>query len=199
MGVTGILLSGGIGSGKSTAAGMFAARGAVIISADAAGHRVLEPDGAAFAAVAARWPSVVRDGSIDRAVLAAVVFDDPRALAELEAITHPAIGRLVAEQVAEAEGSLTVVEVPLIRNGVPVLRDVVGPDWPLVVVDAPANTRRCRLAARGMDPEDIERRMAVQPSRSEWLAAADHVLDNGGDIDALARECDRLWELLGPG
>ncbi|NNL69734.1 MAG: dephospho-CoA kinase, partial [Acidimicrobiia bacterium] len=88
---TRILLSGGIGAGKSAAARIIAARGYPVIHADKIGHAVLEPEGEAFPAVAARWPEVVVDGMIDRPRLAEIVFDDPAALTELESLTHPAI------------------------------------------------------------------------------------------------------------
>jgi len=192
MDATGIRLTGGIGSGKSTAAGMLAARGAVVISADAAGHQVLEPGGAAVTAVADRWPQAVRDGRVDRSVLAEVVFEDAAALADLEAITHPLIADLLAERMAAASGPLIVLEIPVLRDGV-------GPAWPVVVVDAPDDVRRRRLEGRGMDPADVGRRMALQPSREEWLAVADYVVDNGGDLNTLAAECDRLWSVLGLG
>ncbi|HSG79140.1 MAG TPA: dephospho-CoA kinase, partial [Acidimicrobiia bacterium] len=86
------ILSGGIGTGKSTAADVFAALGAEIVSADAMGHGVLESGGEAFDAVAARWPEVVGDdGTIDRRALGRIVFGEPALLAELESMTHPAI------------------------------------------------------------------------------------------------------------
>lgn len=187
----GVLLTGGIGSGKSTAAGILGALGAAVISADEAAHRVLDPDGPAFHRVAGRWPEVVRRGHIDRSRLAALVFEDPVALRELESATHPAIRRLLQEWIEQADGRLIVVEVPL-------LQDPVGRGWPRVVVDAPDEVRRTRLLARGMSEEDVRRRMAAQPGRAEWLAAAEHVLDNSGDLGRLADGCRRLWdELMG--
>jgi dephospho-CoA kinase len=149
---------------------------------------VLEPGGEAFRDVAARWPDVVAGGRIDRSRLAEVVFSDADSLRSLEAITHPAIGRRVAAAVRAATGTpLVIVEIPL-------LKDLLGEGWPVVVVDAPGEIRRLRLVARGMDPADVERRMAVQPGRSEWLAAADLVIDNGAGPDALREECRRVWE-----
>jgi dephospho-CoA kinase len=185
-----VLLSGGIGSGKSTAAGVLSSLGAVVISADEAGRRVLEPGEAAADAVAARWPEVVVEGRIDRRMLGRIVFSDDTALTELESITHPAIRRLVVEQVAEAvPTSLVVVEVPL-----PI--DFLGEGWARIVVDAPDEIRVDRLRAAGWDPEEIAGRMASQPARHEWLAVADHVIDNGGDLARLEAECRRVWSEL---
>jgi dephospho-CoA kinase len=188
---TGILLTGGIGSGKSTAAGMLASLGASVISSDAAAHRVLEPGGAAAGAVARRFPEAVDGGRIDRERLGRIVFDDRRALADLEALTHPSIGELLAAEVASADAPLIVLEIPL-------LRDPLGSGWPVVVVDAPVEVRIERLAARGMPRDEARRRMDAQPDRERWLAAADHVIDNGGGLEDLAAACRALWrELLG--
>lgn len=182
-------LGGGIGSGKSTAAAIFSALGAAVVSADRAAHAVLEPGGEAAGAVAANWPGVLVDGRIDRSTLAALVFADPAARAELEAITHPAIGRLLVAQVAGLPGEMVLVEMPL-----PIA--LLGPGRPWVVVDAPDEVRVARLIARGMEPGDAARRMAAQPSRAEWLARADLVVDNGAGLGHLDAECRRAWEVI---
>ncbi len=184
-----VILGGGIGSGKSAVAALLRGLGAAVIDADGAGHRVLEPGGEAFDPVAARWPEVVRGGRIDRAALGAIVFADPTQLAELEAITHPAIAARLAAEVAAAGAEVLVVEVP-------VLASLVGEGWPRVVVDAPGDVRLARSVARGMAAADVRRRMAAQPSRSEWLAAADYVVDNSGSRADLAAEVERLWAWL---
>jgi dephospho-CoA kinase len=187
------MLSGGIGSGKSTAAGILGGLGATVVSADAAAHRSLEPEGGAAAAVAARWPEAVVEGRIDRQALGRLVFANPELLAELEAITHPVIRDLVMAEIRgiEAAGppALVVVEVPL-------LTEFLGPGWRRLVVDAPDELRIERLRARGMEPGEIAARMAAQPGRSEWLEAADHVIDNGADLAHLASECRRVWAAL---
>ena len=188
-GSTRALLGGGIGSGKSTAAAVFASLGAEVLSADAAAHAVLEPDGAAFGEVAGRWPSVVVAGRIDRKALAAIVFSNPLAREALERITHPAIGRLLAERVAPITRGVALVEMPLPK-------DLLGPGWRWVVVDAPDEVRLERLVARGMAREDAAARMAAQPSREEWLAKADLVVDNAAGLDHLAEECRRAWEAM---
>jgi dephospho-CoA kinase len=184
----GILLTGGIGSGKSTAAALLAGWGAAVVSADAAGHRVLEPGEAAHERVASRWPQAVKaDGRIDRGRLASMVFADAGELAALEEITHPAIGVIVLAEVERRRAApLVVVEVPLPG-------DRFGLGWPQVVVDAPDEVRVARLADRGMEPEEAARRMAAQPDRETWLAGADYVLDNGRDLEHLAAGCRRLW------
>ena len=180
-----LVLSGGIGCGKSTVGRFLAAAGVAVIDADEVAHRVLEPVGAAYDAVSDRWPDAVRDGFIDRAALAAMVFGDPLQLAELEAITHPAIRSEIARRVASETNEVVVVEVPL-------LNDYFDDGWRRIVVDAPDEVRRRRLEARGMTPPDIAQRMDAQPGRDEWLAAADFVIDNSGSLDALRDEVERF-------
>lgn len=184
-----ILLGGGIGSGKSAAGSVFVLLGASVLSADRVAHRVLEPGGEAEAAVAARWPEAVSDGRIDRSRLARIVFEDHAARAELEGLTHPAIARLLAEEVAATPGRVVMVEVPL-----PV--DLLGPGWRWVVVDAPDSLRLARLVARGMSREEARSRMAAQPTREQWLARAELVVDNSGDWQLLEEGCRRAWEVI---
>ncbi len=184
------LLCGGIGSGKSAAAAVFGARGAAVISADAAGHRVLDPGGLAEAEVADRWPAAVIDGRIDRRALGRIVFSKSGNLADLESITHPAIRRLILDEVAAAG------EVPLVMVELPLPLDFLGAGWVRVVVDAPEEQRIFRLRLRGMEPEEIAGRMAAQPNRDTWLAMADHVIDNSEDLEHLQNECHRVWRAL---
>ncbi len=181
-----MVLSGGIGSGKSTVAELLERRGWKVISADRLGHEVLEPNGEAFDEVARVWPEVVRDGRIDRGALATIVFSDPAQLERLEAITHPAIGRRIAAAAVEAGDRPVAVEIPIIAEG------LVDPSWTRVVVDAPDEVRFARAVVRGGDPDDVRRRMASQPDRETWLRWADEVIDNAGDLTALEEQVDRL-------
>ncbi len=187
-----ILLGGGIGSGKSTVAGLLRERGAFVIDADRVGHSVLEPGGVAHRAVALRWPECVRGGTVDRHALGRIVFADPEALVELERITHPAIARTIGRMVAEAAAPVVVVEVPLLKL------DLDG-EWTVVFVDAPQGVRVERLVGRGMAESDVRARMAAQPAREEWLARADHVITNTGSERELADAVARLWQELGDG
>lgn len=179
------LLTGGIGSGKTTAASFFEMLGAVVISGDQVGHSVIAPDGEAFDAVARRFPLALVNGEIDRSLLASHVFENAAELAALEAITHPAIRRRVVELLPE-DDAVTLVEVPLIA-------DFLGPGWGRIVVDAPVSVRLQRLLARGMTQADAEARMDAQPTRGEWLEAADLVIDNRGDLESLEGECRVVW------
>ncbi len=174
------LLVGGIGSGKSVVRKLLAERGVRTIDSDVVGHQVLAAEG--LAPVAERWPHVVLEGQIDRKLLAEVVFDDPVELAALESITHPLIfGRIASE--LEGFSGVAVVEMPLLDSDL---------GWPLIVVDVPDELRLERAVGRGMAREDVERRMANQPSRGEWLAAADIVIPNHGSILEIYEAVDTL-------
>ncbi|MGZ8783982.1 MAG: dephospho-CoA kinase [Acidimicrobiia bacterium] len=184
-----VLLTGGIGAGKSSVGELLLARGALVIDADQVGHQVLESGGEAFERVAETWPSVVVDGMIDRRRLADIVFGDPAELEKLEGFTHAAIRRRIARMIERASEQVIVVEVPL-------LTDFMGPGWIRVVVDADPDTRTERLRRRGMDGSDASRRMAAQAERADWVAAADVVIDNSLDPDALGAQVDAFWERL---
>jgi dephospho-CoA kinase len=184
-----ILLTGGIGAGKSVVGELLRARGALVIDADEIGHRVLDPGGACFEAVAATWPSVVVDGVINRGRLADIVFRDPAELERLERFTHVAIRQSIADLIGRSAARVVVVEVPL-------LTEFMGAGWLRVVVDTDIELRTSRLLGRGMDADDATRRIAAQPSRVEWQAAADVLIDNSGDFDALVQQVDALWDQL---
>jgi dephospho-CoA kinase len=184
----GIILTGGIGSGKTTAGLVFRRLGAHVISADEAGHAVLAPGGEAAEAVAERWPDVVRDGAIDRGALASVVFGNVGELAALEAMTHPAISRRLAAAVEGSSAEVVMIETPV--------GSVFDVGWRRIVVDAPDEVRLSRLWLRGLTEDDARARMAHQPSRGEWLAMADLVVDNSGTLDDLESDCRRVWELI---
>lgn len=182
------LLGGGIGSGKSEVRRLLAEAGVATIDADSVGHQVIDPDGPAFSAVAAEWPEVVVDGAIDRPALGAVVFADAAELARLERITHPHIFGTIRALVEEIDG-VAVVEIPI-------LKPALGGGWKTIVVDAPDETRLERAVSRGLDREDVLRRMRSQPSRAEWLAVGDLVIPNQGNREELAGAVSQVVERL---
>jgi dephospho-CoA kinase len=151
--------------------------GVTTVNADQIGHDVIAPDGPAFGDVVSRWPEVVTDGRIDRKALAAVVFSDSAALAELEAITHPHIFGRIGERLQNISG-VAVVEVPLLNR--PAFEE-----WRRLVVDCADDIRVARAIERGMEREDVEARMASQPSRASWLASADMVVPNHKGLEEL--------------
>ncbi len=182
------LLGGGIGSGKSVVRGLLERRGMRTIDADSLGHEILEPGAEAYDLVAAEWPAVVRDGRIDRRLLAAAVFNDPDQLRRLEAITHPLIFGRIRRLVEGFEGPV-VVEIPLFRASL-------GEGWGQIVVDADDEVRLQRAVARGLEHDDALARMKSQPSRGTWLAAADIVVPNHGSFGELEAAVDRMVPLL---
>lgn len=192
-------LTGGIGSGKSTVASMLAARGASIVDADEIAREVAAPGGPAFEPLVARFGAAVVSpaGDLDRAALAALAFSDPLALADLNAITHPVIGALMATRLVElsaAGGVLAVAVIPLLRRA---HVDALGLRA-VVVVDSPPDVALRRLVLRrGMDEGDARARIAAQPAREERLALADFVVENAGSRGQLVRRVDELWAWLG--
>ncbi len=176
-----IVVSGGIGSGKSTVLSILARLGFAVIEADRVGHQVIEPDGPAYSAVVEEWPAVVVDGRIDRARLAAIVFTHHDQLARLEELTHPHIREAVAAQVAAAAGADVAVELPLAT-------DLLGPGWIRLLVTAPESIRIARKTAAGMAEQDVINRMNSQPAPAEWWAAADVIVENSGSPEELEHE-----------
>lgn len=188
-------LTGGIGSGKTEVARMLAARGAVVVDADALAREALEPGTPGLAAVVAEFGASVLapDGSLDRSRLGELVFDDPEKLTALEAIVHPYVGRRSAELIAAAgAGDIVVYDVPLlVEKGLAEAYDVV------VVVCAPDDVRLRRLVElRGMAEADARARMAAQASCRERLAVADYVVRNDAGLAGLEAEVDRIWPAI---
>jgi len=171
------LLCGGIGSGKSSVRRILQNNGFDTIDADSVGHEILEPGGPAIGAVAEAWPEVVEVGIVDRRKLGIIVFNDSGALRRLEEITHPHIFSAISESF-ERLNPPVVVEIPLLIDPFP-------GSWRRMVVDAPDQLRVERSVGRGMPLDDVRARMSQQPSRQEWLAAADLVIPNAGDLDEL--------------
>jgi len=190
-------LTGGIGSGKSTVAGLLVDRGAVLIDADRIAREVVVPGGPAYQPLVDRFgPGIVAaDGAIDRAALAAVAFADADSLAALNAITHPAIATVMAERRAAVEGTdqVVVLDVPLLT---PAHRDLLSLDA-VVVVDCPLDIAVERLVGqRGFSRGDAEARMAAQVTREERCRGADFVIDNAADRAHLEAEVERVWDAL---
>ncbi len=190
-----IALTGGIAAGKSTAAAAFARHGAVVIDSDLLAREAVAPGSPGLRAVLETFGSdvVCADGSLDRAQLARIVFADEVARQRLEAIVHPFVRARSVELVAALPEEATVVhDLPLlVETGMADEFDLV------VVVDVPVQVQVDRLMAqRGMSDSDAHARVAAQAGRKERLAAADEVLDGGGDVEALVADVDELWERL---
>ncbi|MEY2966294.1 MAG: dephospho-CoA kinase [Actinomycetota bacterium] len=186
-------LTGGIGSGKSTVSQLLASRGAVIIDADAITRELQAPGAPLLAEIAERFGADVlgADGSLDRAALASIVFADSDALADLNKIVHPAVAREMDRRLAEQRetDNVVVLDIPLLAENP--RRGLSG----VVVVDVPVDTAVERLVGqRGMDESDARARIAKQASREDRLKIADMVVDNSGDLSALERRIDEVWQ-----
>lgn len=192
-------LTGGIGAGKSTVSAILAEHGAHVVDADqvardlqAAGSPLLDRMAERFGAAVLR-----EDGSLDRAAVAAIVFGDSdearAALADLNAITHPAIQDEIRSRIEAHRGTdhVVVLDHPLLGEHP---RDDLAAT---IVVDVPVEVAVARLVtARGMDEVDARNRIASQISRDERLATATHVVDNSGDERALRSRVAELWDEL---
>jgi len=186
-------LTGGIGAGKSTVARLLAARGAVVIDADDLAREAVARGTEAFARVVETFGSaiVAPDGSLDRARLGAIVFADPERRRALEAIVHPEVARLFVEAVEPHRETdhVVVYSVPLlVERGLAETFDVVV----VVVADAEHRVERV-VRDRGLEPDEVRRRIAAQVSDQDRAAVADVLLDNDGDLEHLAPQVDRLW------
>ncbi len=190
-------LTGGIGTGKSSVAELLAEHGAALVDADRIAREVVEPGGPAYQPMVDRFGPGILDaeGRIDRPRVAELVFGDPAALADLNTITHPAIGAEMIRRKDEHAGSdrIVVLDIPLLRAEHRELLSLAV----VVVVDAPPEVALERLVTRRAMPEaDARARMAAQPERSARLEGADLVIDNGRDEDHLRGEVDRIWATL---
>jgi dephospho-CoA kinase len=190
-------LTGNIASGKSAVAARLAARGAVVLDADAFARDALAPGTDSMARVLARFgPEVAApDGAIDRAALGRLVFRDTAARRDLEAIVHPEVARRQAAALAAARQRgvrLVVSDVPLLfEAGLEHQFDRV------VVVDAPERIRLVRLMqARGVSEADAHAMMSAQGDPEAKRARAWHVVDNAGTLADLDAAVERLWNRL---
>ncbi len=184
-------LTGGIGSGKTTVADMFAARGAAVVDTDLIAHGMTAPGGPAMPAIRAAFGSdfLTVDGAMDRARMRAHVFADPAAKARLEGILHPLIRAETERAALAAHGAYVMLVVPLL---------VESGAWKervsrVLVVDAPEDLQVARVMRRsGLSEAQVQAIMAAQASRSQRLAAADDVILNDGHADMLEPQVERL-------
>jgi dephospho-CoA kinase len=188
-------LTGGIGSGKSTVSAHLASRGAKIIDADDITREVQQPGSPVVEAIAARFGDGVLDAErgLIRAKLADIVFADPAALRDLNAIVHPAVGAEIDRRVAAlaTTDEVVVLDIPLLTENP--RRDLQGK----IVVDVPPEVQLDRLIRyRGFTPDDATARMARQSTREDRLKGADFVIDNSGTREDLTRQIHALWDWL---
>ena len=175
---------------------LLAAKGAAVIDADEVVRDQQRPGTPVFDAMVERFgPGIVTaDGTLDRAAIADIVFADPQALEDLNAIVHPAVGAEIARRMEELSGTdaVVVLDVPLLveaSRGYPLAG--------LIVVDVDPDIAVERLVMqRGMSEEDARSRMSRQASRKERRARADVVIDNRGTPADLAHQVDAVWDWI---
>lgn len=190
-------LTGGIGSGKSTVAQMIRAAGVPVVDADVIARQITEPGRPAAIEIARTWPVADAAGGIDRKRLAAIVFSDAESRKRLEAITHPRIRAVVAEQtsaLAAAGHRLAFLEAALlVETGF--YRELDG----LLVVTAKRETRIERVLRRdGGGEQDVLARIAAQLPMEAKVAVADYVIDNDGPLAETATQLARIMQRLLP-
>lgn len=193
-----VVLTGGIGAGKSSVSSALAEKGAVIVDADAIVKDLQEPGRPIFAAMVERWGSKILtdEGGLDRQAVADIVFNDADELKALNKIVHPETRAEMKRQADAHAGTdrLVVYDIPLLKDR----EDAMGRGaTAVIVVDCPVEIAIDRLVAyRSFPRADAEARVANQVDRLVRLEWADFVVDNGGDEAQLAAEIERCWEWL---
>jgi dephospho-CoA kinase len=183
-------LTGGIGSGKSTVADLFAAHGVPLVDTDVIAHRITAPHGIAMPQIAAEFGDsfVAADGSLDRARMRTLAFSDEGARKRLEGITHPLIRAETEREQRDAQGPYVIVVVPLL---------VESGNWRtrvnrVLTVDCSVETQIARVMSRnGFSREQVLAIIARQATREARLAAADDIINNdNAPLDALKAQVD---------
>lgn len=186
-------LTGGIGSGKSTVAGLLVQHGAHLVDTDAIARRITAPGGAAIPSIAEAFGAdvVTPDGALDRDRMRERVFADPAAKKRLESLLHPMIGEVARQEAARAGDGTVVFDVPLLAESA---------HWRgrvdrILVVDCPEALQVQRVMQRnGWSQDAVQRVIAQQAPRAARRAIADAVIHNEGlDLQALAAEVAALW------
>ena len=192
-------LTGGLASGKSGVATFFRELGALHIDADRIAHALLGAGGAATKDVIARFGTgiVGQGGVIDRKALAAIVFDDPRALADLNALVHPKVKAAIARQLAEAASEAGAPPVAIVDAALLIETGMHRDLDALIVVACDEPTQRARAVARGgLTDEEARARIAAQAPLRDKLALADYVIDNSGTLEATKAQVLKVWQAL---
>ena len=186
-------LTGSIGMGKSTVAGMFEDYGVPVFDADREVRRMQGPGGSLLAPIEAEFAGTTDEAGVDREKLGTAVFDDPAALARLEAIVHPAVRVARAEFLREQAGAkLVVFDIPLLFE-----KSSAEEVDAVLVVSAPPEVQRARVLARpGMAEARFESILAIQLPDADKRARADYLIDTGTSLAEARAQVARLVEKL---
>ena len=185
-------ITGGTGCGKTTLLNLIRDQGGLVLDCDQIYHQLLLTDNDMLSSIENRFPGVVTAGALDRKKLGSIVFADPQALLDLNAITHAAVKREVMRQL-ESEPKLAAIDaIGLFEGGLAELCHTT------VAVTAPLETRVLRLMQRDGIPEAYARnRINAQQSESWFREQCDYVLENDGTFDAFATKCLAFLHTLG--
>ena len=185
-------ITGGTGCGKTTLLDVIRQRGGLVLDCDAVYHQLLISDKKMLAAIDARFPGTVENGSLNRKKLGAIVFADKDALLDLNRITHAAVKAEVQHQLETAPKLAAIDAIALHEGGLADLCDVT------VAVTAPTEDRVRRLMARDNIPEDYARsRIAAQHDEDWFRQRCDYVLENSGELGAFATKCVAFLDTIG--
>jgi dephospho-CoA kinase len=188
-----VALTGGIGSGKSTVGQMFAQLGAIVIDSDQLARDVLERGSIGFDEVVTMFgDEVLKNGEIDRQLLASIVFKDPKKRSDLEQVTHPLIRKAFAEVVAKsAANSIVINQIPLLVES--------NHDYKfdhVITISVTEAIRTQRLLKRGLTADQIKQRMQAQATDHMRESIADSVIINETDEQNLSDQVEIIWEQL---
>lgn len=188
-----VALTGGIGSGKSTVGQIFAQLGAIVIDSDQLARDVIERGSIGFNEVVAKFgDEILKNGEIDRQILASLIFKDPAKRSELEQITHPLIRKAFAKVVSSASpDSIVINQIPLLVES--------SHDYKfdhVITVSASESIRSERLIKRGLTNDQIKQRMGAQATDQMREAIADSVIVNEKNEQELTDQVEKIWEQL---
>ena len=188
-----VALTGGIGSGKSSAAEIFAALGAVVVDSDEIARKVLDRESVGFGEVVAVFgDQILAAGEIDRKKLGQLVFSDPKERKKLEQITHPLIRKEFERIIKNVpENSIVINQIPLLAES----KYDYKFDY-VIAISAPIEVRKNRLLERGMKSYEIEQRLAAQASDADRVKIANEVIENAGDLSQLTTNVEKVWRKL---
>lgn len=185
-----VALTGGIGSGKTTVGDIFSELGAVVIDSDQLARAVLERGSKGFDLVLAKFgDAILKNGELDRSLLATLVFNDSQKRSELESITHPLIRQSFAEIIASLPREAIVI------NQIPLLFESKGAykfDH-IITISAPEELRTERLKSRGLGLSDIKKRMEAQASDVERESISNSIIRNDKDELHLRNQVESIW------
>ena len=188
-----VALTGGIGSGKSTVGQIFAQLGAIVIDSDQLARDVIERGSIGFNEVVAKFgDGVLKNGEIDRQILASLIFKDPTKRSDLEQITHPLIRKAFAKMVSSASpDSIVINQIPLLVES--------NHDYKfdhIITVSASESIRSERLIKRGLTNDQIKQRMGAQATDQMREDIADSVIINEKNEQELTDQVEKIWEQL---